>query len=73
MFRLHIDIPLGDNEEIAGKTAQEVVKRLVEGLPGCGAEMFQYRMGCDGDRTIKNHLIKTENGHATRAKVVISL
>lgn len=36
-------------------------------------EKFQYRLSNDEDRQMKNYLVKTEEGHATKNKIVVSL
>jgi hypothetical protein len=70
MFRLHIDIPISEDEN----EAQEVVKKLQEGinsLPGNNDNLkksLSYRLSRDEDRTVRNYLIKNENGHASTKK-----
>ena len=61
MYRLHIDIPLGSDEEEAIKQAK--LKTIVGGV-----EQVNYRLGHDEDRQKSNYLNKTENGHVTNKK-----
>ena len=76
MYRLHIDIPLGSDEEEAIKQAkalmhwhfsdadaQEKLKTIMGGV-----EQVNYRLGHDEDRQKSNYLNKTENGHVTNKK-----
>lgn len=67
-FRLHIDIPLTQNEE----ESLEICKNVIEQLKQLtGVEVLQYRMSHDLDRGNKNYLDKNENGHCTNKKIKI--
>jgi len=81
MYRLHIDIPLGPNENdaiqqvedlmhwhFADVDAQEKIKYLMGNV-----EQINYRLGHDEDRQKSNYLDKNENGHITNKKSRISL
>ena len=81
MYRLHIDIPLGPNENdaiqqvedlmhwhFADADAQEKIKYLMGNV-----EQINYRLGHDEDRQKSNYLDKNENGHVTNKKSRISL
>jgi len=81
MYRLHIDIPLGPNENdaiqqvedlmhwhFADVDAQEKIKYLMGNV-----EQINYRLGHDEDRQKSNYLDKNENGHVTNKKSRISL
>ena len=80
-FRLHIDIPLGPNENdaiqqvedlmhwhFADVDAQEKIKYLMGNV-----EQINYRLGHDEDRQKSNYIDKNENGHVTNKKSRISL
>jgi hypothetical protein len=88
-FRLHIDIPMGEDEAKAceiSKDLMEVIIRTVKAgrilTPDSNLgsreepwpiELLQYRLGNDEDRCVKNYLVKTENGHATKAKTQVEI
>tara|TARA_R100001463_G_scaffold114284_3_gene169481 strand:+ start:12 stop:263 length:252 start_codon:yes stop_codon:yes gene_type:complete len=76
MYRLHIDIPLGSDEEEAieqvrslmhwhfsDADAQEKLKTIMGGV-----DQVNYRLGHDEDRQKSNYLNKTESGHVTNKK-----
>ena len=76
MYRLHIDIPLGSNENDAiqqvedlmrwhfeDPDAREKVKNLMSDVT-----QINYRLGHDEDRQKSNYMKKTENGHVTNKK-----
>ena len=76
MYRLHIDIPLGPNEDDAiqqvkdlmhwhfsDPDAQEKIKSLMGDV-----DQVNYRLGHDEDRQKSNYLNKTESGHVTNKK-----
>lgn len=75
-FRLHIDIPLGGDEEEAISITEHVMEMIehelrenkVEGL-----DQINYRLGHDEARQKSNHLIKTEEGHVAKKKCRIQL
>ena len=76
MYRLHIDIPLGSDEEkvieqvkafmlwhFADADAQVKIKSLMGDV-----DQVNYRLGHDEDRQKSNYLNKTESGHVTNKK-----
>jgi len=79
-FRLHIDIPLGGDEEQAIKKAEYFMNF-------CFADVDQkeklnklfhinqvnYRLGHDEDRQKSNYMNKTESGHVTNKKIRLVL
>jgi len=70
MFRLHIDIPLGVDEETAIKESLALAEGLKEFL--CAATpKIQYRLADDEDRTVRNYLIKDDEGHVATKKCVM--
>ena len=83
MFRLHIDLPLGEDESKAICAAQIAVDALEYGLKETQQshssptveelKMFQYRLASDNDRGIKNYLVKDANGHVTKNKLKVYL
>ena len=79
-FRLHIDIPLGTDEEEASKRAnyfmnfcftdvdqKEKMQKLFH------IDQLNYRLGHDEDRQKSNYLNKTESGHVTNKKIRLTL
>ena len=77
MYRLHIDIPLGLNEDDAiqqvkdlmkwhfeDEDVQEKIKYLVGNI-----DTVNYRLGHDEDRQKSNYLTKNENGHVSNKKI----
>ena len=81
-YRLHIDIPLGQDEENAIKMAKQLMQwtfndvdckeRLLQ-LTGSEIEQVNYRLGHDEDRQKSNYLQKNDNGHVTNKKIRISI
>ena len=65
-FRLHIDIPLGQDERTALNRSTEVLA-LLQSLVESG-EKVQYRLGHDEDRQHSNYFKKNENGHVSNKK-----
>tara|TARA_R100000458_G_C8232573_1_gene213850 strand:+ start:397 stop:639 length:243 start_codon:yes stop_codon:yes gene_type:complete len=78
-YRLHIDIPVGTDEE----AAIEVTKKLMnwcflsEGslsdMDNFKIEQINYRLGHDEDRQRSNYLDKNENGHVSNKKTKVKL
>ena len=77
MFRLHIDIPLDFTEEESIRISNQISVFLCNGIKDGddvkGIKKIQYRLAYDNDRTIRNYLIKDENGHVSTKKSVIEL
>lgn len=78
-YRLHIDIPLGDDEDNAIKNA-EVLMKMFESTDNntarlnlLGVNKVNYRLGHDDDRQKSNYLDKNENGHVSNKKTKITL
>tara|TARA_R100001163_G_scaffold30918_1_gene24274 strand:+ start:4353 stop:4604 length:252 start_codon:yes stop_codon:yes gene_type:complete len=80
-YRLHVDVPLGTDEETARFKANLLVqeflgthevniKHLDEKY---NVTQFNYRLGHDEDRQKSNYLDINENGHASNKKTRISL
>jgi hypothetical protein len=76
-YRLHIDIPLGSDQESARRKTLNLVQWLF-GSEGAQADMahygidrVNYRLGHDEDRQKSNYLIMTESGHAINKKCKI--
>ena len=71
-YRLHIDIPLGDDEEDAirrGKfIAQDWLRFAFEKIGGIDSVDINYRLGHDDDRQKSNYFHKNENGHVNNKK-----
>jgi hypothetical protein len=78
-YRLHIDIPLGTNEEEAIEMTKKIMNWcfLSEGaltdMENFGVEQINYRLGHDEDRQKSNYLDKNENGHINNKKTRVSL
>ena len=78
-YRLHIDIPLANNEEEAIKDAKSIVKMFNPTRNSSsrwnelGVEQVNYRLGHDDDRQKSNYLDKNENGHVSNKKTKIHI
>lgn len=81
MYRLHIDIPLGtDEDEAVYKTkllVQEFLSSHRESIQHLNekydVEQLNYRLGHDEDRQKSNYLDKNENGHVSNRKTKIEI
>lgn len=74
MFRLHIDIPLGTNEESAIAAAEHIIDIIQnEDFPNNvqEVEIINYRLCQDGERNNANYLNKDENGRALGKKLTL--
>lgn len=73
-YRLHIDIPLGQNEEEAITIASRMISTLSthvrdrSKIDSC-IEGMNYRLGHDEDRQKSNYLMKNEEGHVNNKKI----
>ena len=69
-FRLHIDVPLGGSEAEALEKSKRIVEFIsnMEAMRSIGVEQVNYRLGHDEDREVKNYMVKTPSGHATKNK-----
>jgi len=71
-YRLHIDIPLGDDEKNAIINAKQIMG-IIEGnfsrLRTMEVERVNVRLGHDSDRQKSNYLIKDEYGHVSNKKI----
>ena len=77
MFRLHIDIPVGHDEEYAKETSEIVLRllrdaSLLSPLRERSVDSINFRLGHDEDRQRSNYFQKTENGHVGHIKSKIS-
>ena len=72
-YRLHIDIPLGTNEEEAKQIARTFVQSLLDftNTSRDGVKEVNYRLGHDEDRQKSNYLDINENGHCSNKKLRI--
>jgi hypothetical protein len=75
MYRFHLDIPLGDNQEHAISIANQLIQDIVAGIRGGGSktEEISYYLGADNDRSRHNYLDINENGHASGKKSKVSI
>ena len=73
MYRLHIDIPLENDEEEAIRKAESFVSLLMMVKESIPSKQVNYRLGHDEDRQKSNYLDKNENGHVSNKKTKISL
>lgn len=78
MYRLHIDFPLGNDQQEAIRISNKIIQFLTEqkynglvSLP-VNTEMGA-RLGNDTDRGKKDYLRINENGHAANGKQKIVL
>lgn len=69
MYRLHIDIPAPENQQVALKFAtaimNDIEKVLRENYQGLE---INYRLGNDTDRQKSNYFQINENGHVNNKK-----
>ena len=81
-FRLHIDIPLGNEEAgaiyISNLLLQEFFKLNHSSCSNIigekyGIQKINYRLGHDEDRQRFNYLDKNKNGHVSNRKLTIDL
>ena len=81
-YRLHIDIPLGDELETAQDLAMFINEILIEGCMNLAKEnekatpiltRLSYRLGNDADRQKSNYMILNPNGHVANKKCHVSL
>lgn len=80
MFRLHIDVAAGhDEQEAVTLVVQPLLKIIQEGLKNhpevidniegkMGKPVIKYRLGNDEDRQRSNYLDKDANGHVSTKK-----
>tara|TARA_R100000008_G_scaffold70364_1_gene47952 strand:- start:56 stop:310 length:255 start_codon:yes stop_codon:yes gene_type:complete len=81
-YRLHIDIPLGNDEETAIENANQLMqwtfsdvdsKERILRLTHNDVNQINYRLGHDEDRQKSNYLQKNENGHVSNKKIRIEI
>ena len=78
-YRLHIDIPMGHDEENAIETVNSIMKMFEPThnnsarLNTLGVGEVNYRLGHDEDRQRSNYLVRNENGHISNKKTRISI
>ena len=82
MYRLHIDIPLGEDEDAAIIAANQLIHwtfvdkecrdRLLH-LTSDNIKTVNYRLGYDADRQRSNYLDKNENDHVSKRKIKIEI
>tara|TARA_Y100001938_G_C8021932_1_gene395782 strand:- start:61 stop:318 length:258 start_codon:yes stop_codon:yes gene_type:complete len=79
-YRMHIDIPLGHDEEEAIKAAKQIAhwhlsdvdaQLKIKNLSNGKVQKINYRLGHDEDRQKSNYLDKNENGHVSNKKTQI--
>jgi len=73
-YRLHIDIPLGQDEDDAIYIAEAMISTIAQHVRLRAAINNQitgmnYRLGHDDDRQKSNYLMKNENGHVSNKKI----
>lgn len=73
-YRLHIDIPLGTDEDIAIQLSEQMISTIATHVrtrsqisPEIGG--MNYRLGHDDDRQKSNYLMKNEDGHVNNKKI----
>tara|TARA_Y100001938_G_scaffold146093_1_gene224245 strand:- start:566 stop:814 length:249 start_codon:yes stop_codon:yes gene_type:complete len=80
-YRLHIDIPLGDDEERAIYKSKLLIQEILGTHNDTimhlnekyDVNLMNYRLGHDDDRQKSNYLDKNENGHCSNKKTKISI
>jgi len=81
MYRLHIDIPLGEDEDTSIYKSKLLIQEFLnshrESIQHLNekydVEQLNYRLGYDDDRQNSNYLDKNENGHCSNKKTKISI
>ena len=79
MFRLHIDIPLSEDEQKSVDLSRSIAKVITEALETSrltendALKKFQYRLANDDDRSIRNYLLKDAEGHVRTKKIIVEL
>tara|TARA_Y100001937_G_C7104380_1_gene324175 strand:+ start:976 stop:1230 length:255 start_codon:yes stop_codon:yes gene_type:complete len=84
MYRLHVDIPLGHNGDIAKQVAEQIIKWMFRdgdaqeriqrlALDKLEIQEINCRLGNDEDRQKSNYLDVNENGHITNKKIRIRI
>ena len=81
MYRLHIDIPLGTDEDNAVYKSKLLIQEFLDSHRDSlehlnekyDVEQVNYRLGHDEDMQKSNYLKKNENGHVTNKKIRISI
>lgn len=68
MYRLHIDVPLGDDVLAARISANKILDCLT---PLKERYNIQYRLGNDADRQKSNYMQINENGHCSNKKSIL--
>lgn len=68
-YRLHIDIPLGNNLDEAKLFVKDIIHYLSSMEKIEGVDYFQYKLSHDTDRGNKNYLDINENGHCSAKKI----
>lgn len=73
-YRLHIDIPVGQDEEDAIAAAKRIINSISASNRdyNLSIEVLNYRLGHDDDRQKSNYLDKNENGHVNNKKTRLS-
>jgi len=80
-YRLHIDIPLGMDEEIAINKSKLLIQEFMSSHRGdltflnekYDIGQLNYRLGHDEDRQRSNYLDKNENGHISNKKTRVAI
>ncbi len=80
-YRLHIDIPLGMDEEQAINKSKLLIQEFMSSHHSdlnflnekYDIEQLNYRLGHDNDRQKSNYLDKNENGHVSNKKIKTSI
>lgn len=73
MYRFHLDIVCGDDQDKAISNAKVLIGAIVMGLKDQKGMEISYYLGNDTDRTRHNYLNLNENGHASKAKIKVNL
>ena len=74
MYRLHIDIPVGHDEEKAIEICEHMISTIsthvrTRSQINPEIEGMNYRLGHDDDRQKSNYLMKNENCHVCNKKI----
>jgi hypothetical protein len=78
-YRLHIDIPLGVDEEQAIELSNKITnwcftsEGAMSDMTRFGIQQINYRLGFDDDRQKSNYLDKNENDHVSNKKIRVTI
>ena len=74
MFRFKLDIEVGDDETAAAEKSRKIVDVIIDAFKAnTDIKEISYLMSNDNDRTVRNYLVKDENGHVATKKFRVGI